>query len=107
METLMMNRASLAALTLIAIPFALAGAAEPGPRKSDGKTRKICEVTGVIGSRLGAVRRCRTKEEWDQARREARQAVDRYQYQKVSICNNGRALAPSHGGASTLGGTCG
>jgi hypothetical protein len=106
MEVVVILRTLLAAVATVAIPVTLLGA-EPEPRKSNPTTRKICEVSGVIGSRLGTVRRCRTKAEWEEARREARQAVDRYQHLKVSICNGGRALPPSQGGSSSLGGTCG
>lgn len=108
MEVVVILRTFLAAVATVAIPVALLGAEpQPAAPKSNPTTRKICEVSGVIGSRLGRVRRCRTKAEWEEARREARQAVDRYQHLKVSICNGGRALPPSQGGSSSLGGTCG
>ena len=71
-------RASLAALAVVAVPIAVQG--EPAPsQRPDPRTTKICEVNTTIGSRLGGVRRCRTREEREQAKQEARQTVDRIQ----------------------------
>jgi hypothetical protein len=53
-------------------------------------TKKVCEVNVPTGSRLGAVRRCRTQREREEAKQEARQVVDRIQYMKPTICTENR-----------------
>jgi hypothetical protein len=101
----MILRIFLATVATVAIPFALLGA-EPETPKSDGKAKRICEVTGVIGSRLGAVRRCRTREEWVQYRREVRESVNRYQHMRATICNGGFVKPSNQGGSTLPGGEC-
>jgi hypothetical protein len=80
-----MLRFLAAAALVVAVPLAVAGAAEPAPRKSE-KAKKICEVDATIGTRLGATRRCRTKAERDAHKQEAREVVDRIQMMKPTMC---------------------
>ena len=48
-------------------------------RGSDYGSKKICKVEGVVGSRLGGKRTCRTQAEWDELARENRSVTDRIQ----------------------------
>jgi hypothetical protein len=80
-----MNRLMLigAALTAIASFAAEAQAVAP-PAPAAGSdpadsTRRICRVSPANGSRLGGTRTCRTRDEWAQAQREARNTTDRIQ----------------------------
>jgi hypothetical protein len=71
-------RALLAAVAVAAVPIAAQDAQAPS-QQPDPRTTKICEVNTTIGSRLGGVRRCRTRAEREEAKQEARQVVDRIQ----------------------------
>jgi hypothetical protein len=56
--------------------------------RADGyATKRICDVHVPTGSRLGAIRRCRTQREREEAKQEARQVVDRVQNLKVTVCD--------------------
>ena len=44
----------------------------------------ICRVTGETGSRLQRSRICKTRAEWEQARREQRTSLDRAQTQQIN-----------------------
>jgi hypothetical protein len=66
---------SAAILAVVAVPFAVQGAeGQAAPSE-----KRYCEVNQPTGSRLGAVRRCRTKAERDAAKAESRRVVDRIQ----------------------------
>ena len=70
----------------LAIPAA-AGAAESSTTASNGKkapdpNEVICRKEEVLGSRLKAVRICRTRSEWADARNENRGNVERVQVQR-------------------------
>lgn len=82
----MIARTLLAAAATIAIPAAVLGAAEPAPRKDGSAEAKTCDVSRPVGSRLGGVRRCRTKTEREAHKQEARQTVDRIQSFKAVYC---------------------
>ena len=73
-----------AALAVTTVPIAVHGAQEPA--KAPAKTRRVCTVTPTIGSRVNNVRRCRTREEREQEKQEARQVVDRVQAWKPTVC---------------------
>jgi hypothetical protein len=45
----------------------------------DYATRRICRVTGTIGTRLGRNRVCKTRAEWDEFRRDQRNMVEAFQ----------------------------
>lgn len=82
----MIARILLAAAATIAVPVALVGAAEPVPRRDSDAEAKTCDVSRPVGSRLGGVRRCRTKAEREAHQREAKQTVDRIQAFKPVYC---------------------
>lgn len=69
-----------AALVVTSVPIAM--------QEADGQTaarpaeKRYCTVTRETGSRLGGVRRCRTKAEQDAYRAEAQKSVERIQSQK-------------------------
>jgi hypothetical protein len=66
--------------------MAVRGAGEqPAPTPE----KRYCEVNLPTGSRLGAVRRCRTKSEREAAKAEARNTVDRIQAMKPTLCGPG------------------
>lgn len=71
-----------AALAVVAIPLAIQGADGQTTQK-EPKEKRYCEVTQQIGTRLGGIRRCRTKTEREEARQESRTVVDRIQNQKA------------------------
>jgi hypothetical protein len=82
----MFVRTLISAVALVTVPIAVIGA-EPTPRsQSNESTRKICEIRGETGSRLGAVRVCRTKAERDQAKLEGRRVVERIQNMRPTVC---------------------
>ena len=85
----MLARFAATALAVIVIPAAIVGAQPPAaPDTAKKETeRRTCEVSGVIGSRLGGVRRCRTKSERKAHQQEARQVVDRIQHWKPLVCD--------------------
>ena len=64
-----------AAVAVIAVPLAVQGQTPP-------KEKRYCTVTQQLGSRLGAVRRCRTKAEADAERAEGKATADRIQTNK-------------------------
>ena len=64
-----------AAIAVVAVPLAVQGAEVQAPRSE----KRYCEVTKVTGSRLGGVRRCRTKAERDAEKAEGRATVERIQ----------------------------
>jgi hypothetical protein len=80
----MIARILIPALAVIAIPMAVHGA--EGPPRPASQTKRTCEVEKQIGSRLGGVRRCRTADEREAAKQEARQVVDRVQAWKPAFC---------------------
>jgi hypothetical protein len=73
-----------AVLALIAVPMAVQGAQEPA--KSAPSARRVCTVTPTIGSRVNNTRICRTREEREQEKQEARRVVDRVQAFKPTMC---------------------
>jgi hypothetical protein len=85
-----MKLAFFAAAAVIAVPFSV--------RVADGQTpppaseKCYCDVNQPTGSRLGAVRRCRTKSERDAAKQEARNTVDRIQVMKPTLCGPGTSM---------------
>lgn len=83
---IMMFRAFVAAIAVVAIPIAVNGA-EPTAKARDDSNRRICVVHGTTGSRVNDVRVCRTRAEWDAAKIEARDIVDRVQNHRAIICS--------------------
>jgi hypothetical protein len=78
-------RALAAAIAIVAVPIAVQGA--EGPRTTRNPTAKrTCEVDLPTGSRLGGIRRCRSQEEREAAKQEARTVVDRIQSMKATTC---------------------
>ena len=73
-----MNKAAL--LCLILIP-GVAVAADKSDKKHDGL---ICREIDTTGSRLESKRVCMTKAQWDEQRRDARDAVDHAQIQQTN-----------------------
>ena len=67
-----------AILAVIATPLLIQGAEGQTPPTE----KRTCDVNVPTGSRLGGVRRCRTKAERDAARAESKQTVERIQSQK-------------------------
>lgn len=88
-EVLVIIRTFMAALAVIAVPLAVVGAQQPAQKKS-ASTKRVCEVSTPLGSRLGGVRRCRSATEQDEHKQEARQVVDRIQAFKPTCPGNGR-----------------
>jgi hypothetical protein len=73
-----LKAAIAAAAVLVAVPFAIQGA----EGQTSPKEKRYCEVNQPTGSRLGAVRRCRTQTERDAAKAESKAVADRIQSQK-------------------------
>lgn len=67
-----------AAIAVVAIPVAVHGA----EGQTQPSEKRYCTVSQQIGTRLGAVRRCRTKAEFDSERAEGKAAAERIQSQK-------------------------
>jgi len=64
-----------AVVAIVTVPLAVQGA----EGQTASKEKRYCEVNQPTGSRLGAVRRCRTKTERDAAKAESRNTVERIQ----------------------------
>jgi hypothetical protein len=78
-------RALAAAVAIVAVPIAVQGA--EGPRRtSNPQAKRTCEVDVPTGSRLGGIRRCRSQEEREAAKQEARTTVERIQSMKATTC---------------------
>jgi hypothetical protein len=80
-------RTLIAAAAVIAIPIAVTGAEPARKARGNDSTRKICEIRSTTGSRLGAVRVCRTKAEWDEVKAEERGVIERVQNRKALSVN--------------------
>jgi hypothetical protein len=63
----------------------------PAPVTTGGPSNDPNEVVCVneteIGSRVGRHRVCRTRAEWDEARRQARNSVERAQNERPTTCS--------------------
>lgn len=80
----MYARALLAAIAIVAVPIAVQ-AMEPNSAPRAPRVKRTCEVTPAIGSRIRSIRRCRSDEERDQSKQEARRTVDRIQTMKATM----------------------
>ncbi len=74
-------RAWVAAIAVVAIPIAVSGQ-QPAGDSNNRAEKKICTVHVATGSRLDRVRRCMTRRERDEYRKEmnadlSRQQLDR------------------------------
>lgn len=72
-----------AAIAVIAVPISVQG--QEAPTKAP-TAKRVCTVTQTIGSRVNNVRRCRTQDEREQEKMEARRTVDRVQAFKPTMC---------------------
>ncbi|MEA3004083.1 MAG: hypothetical protein QOH81_2871 [Sphingomonadales bacterium] len=63
-------------LALVLIPSVALAAGEKQDKKRDGL---ICREMGETGSRLGTKRVCMSREQWEQNRRDAREATEQAQ----------------------------
>jgi hypothetical protein len=75
-------RTLIAAVAVVAVPIAVMGA-QPAVKARKDSNRRICEIRGTTGSRLGAVRVCRTKAQWDEVRADERAVIERTQSRKA------------------------
>ena len=66
-----------AMVAVVSVPLAVQGA--DGQTARPAAEKRTCEVSTPTGSRLGAVRRCRSKSERDAAKAESRTTVERIQ----------------------------
>lgn len=79
-------RALLAAVAVVSVPIAVHGA-EPqdAQQKVKAQNKRTCTVRTEPGSRIRAVRTCRTPAEVEALRQEQRRTIDRMQANKVSF----------------------
>jgi nicotinamide mononucleotide (NMN) deamidase PncC len=75
-----MKTAMLLCLALIPGVAAAAGTSDKHDKKQDGL---ICRDIEETGSRLSSKRVCMTKEQWEDNRRQAREATDRAQTNQI------------------------
>jgi hypothetical protein len=80
----MYARALLAAVAIVAVPIAVQGAPSQDGRPAP-QTKRTCEVTAEVGSRIRSIRRCRSAEEREASKAEARRTVDRIQTMKATM----------------------
>jgi len=73
-----------AVLTVVAVPITVQGA--QAPSKAPPVAKRTCTVSQTLGSRVNNVRRCRTADEREQEKQEARRVVDRVQAMKPVMC---------------------
>lgn len=79
----MSMRALLAAVAVVAIPIAVNGE-EPRRAAKNVPEKRFCSIHTTVGTRLGAVRRCMSRREEEEMRKEletdlVRQQMDRRQ----------------------------
>ena len=82
-------------MSLMLIGAFLFSAADPqapatttrGP--SNDPNEVVCVNESEIGSRVSRHRVCRTRAEWDEARRQARNSVERAQNERPTTCSPG------------------
>ena len=67
---------------LVALLIPSAAAAAPAPSANSDPNAVICRVSGETGSRLQRTRTCKTRAQWEEIRREHRNAIDRAQAQQ-------------------------
>lgn len=72
--------ACAALIAVVATPIVARGQTRSA---SGAAAKRTCEINVPTGSRLGAVRRCRTKAERDAARAENKEVVERIQSRKA------------------------
>jgi hypothetical protein len=75
----------LVAVSMVPATFSAPASAQSQPRALDPNER-VCENLTMVGSRLAKKRVCATRAEWEERRREDRQAVDQIQKQIVGPC---------------------
>ena len=89
----------LFALALSAtVPISAPIAAQTQPKTAYDPNERVCESIPVLGSRLAKRRICATRAEWEEQRRQDRQAVDQIQKQIGGPCStvaNKNVGAPS------------
>jgi hypothetical protein len=78
-------RVLAAAIVVVAVPIAVQGAEAPR-RTPSALNKRTCEVDLPTGSRLGGIRRCRTKEEREAAKQEDRSTMERIQSSRQTGC---------------------
>jgi hypothetical protein len=61
------------------------GGQAPKPKKADGV---VCHTVDETGSRLGGKRVCMTREQWEVARRDARDATEHAQVRQANMQGN-------------------
>ena len=73
-------------LLLVMAAVSAGAAADAAPRRSTPKSPNdmICREIEVSGSRLDVRRVCMTRLQWDEQRRDAREAVDHAQTQQIN-----------------------
>lgn len=77
-----------AAVAVVAVPMAVQGA--PPLNKSTPSTKRVCTIVPTIGSRVNNTRRCRSQQEQEEAKQEARNVTDRVQLFRP--CNSSAAF---------------
>jgi hypothetical protein len=92
-------------LKRIAIASVLVASLLPGPALAEKKqapvtttgdpNERICETIPMIGSRLATKRFCGTRAEWDERRRQDREALDAAQKGPCQIQTTGATGRPS------------
>jgi hypothetical protein len=81
METSMIKTVLSAALLLTGTAAIAADGREPESGKKSGM---VCRVQGETGSRLGSRKVCMSRQQWEEQKRDTRQAIDRAQTQQVN-----------------------
>jgi hypothetical protein len=79
-------RSVMGVIAVLAAPVAVQSAERPAQQKAENPDQIICEVTHPPGSRLGGIRRCRTRAEWAAYRAETRDVVHRVQTEGATYC---------------------
>lgn len=78
-------RALLAAIVVMSVPIAVNGEPHAPQQKPAPQENRTCAVRPESGSRINAVRTCRSASEREPAPQEHRQVIDRAQANKVSF----------------------
>jgi hypothetical protein len=87
-------------IMLTGVVFAAGVSAQPtvkanGPSTTADPNERICEEVILTGSRLGAKRFCATRAEWEDKKRQDREAIEKAQVGPCMITTTGATGRPS------------
>jgi hypothetical protein len=80
---------------MLLAPTASAQPSAPEQKPAVDPNQRICEDVTQTGSRLATKRYCATRSEWDEKKRQDREAVEKAQMSPCLVTHNGSGGKPS------------